>query len=141
MSKRLSVEILWERIKSDRRARKLQASEYKRRLKILNGEGDRLRVMQETYVQKTSYDATIKEMNDKNWIAISNLTTKMETGMSNIADKLDTRLMVIEKWKAIAEGSTQGVTQTKDKFDKYIPWVFSLLMLIMTYMIYINSKK
>jgi hypothetical protein len=47
------------------KARKLQAKEYKRRLKELNGEAARLRSMQETYAPREVYEAKVKEIEEK----------------------------------------------------------------------------
>jgi len=47
---------LTSRMDGQDRALSLQAAEYERRLKILNGEADRLRQMQATYVPRELYD-------------------------------------------------------------------------------------
>jgi len=45
----------------------LQASEYARRLDLLNGEADRLREMQKTYVGRETYESEQKEL--RNYIS------------------------------------------------------------------------
>ncbi len=49
-------------------ARKLQAIEYARRLDALNGEAERLRAMQATYISRELYDAehkvVVKQVNE-----------------------------------------------------------------------------
>lgn len=59
-------------IKALRREQKLrdiqlviQAKEYKRRLKDLNGEAGRLRSMQENYIPREVFDRTVNELNGK----------------------------------------------------------------------------
>jgi len=50
------IAVLEAVIASNEKTLKLQAREYSRRLADLNGEAERLRQMQETYVPKSVYD-------------------------------------------------------------------------------------
>jgi hypothetical protein len=54
-----------ERFRGQERALKLQAREYKRRLKDLNGEAGRLRLMQSEYIPREVFDKVIQGLEDK----------------------------------------------------------------------------
>jgi hypothetical protein len=56
---------LEERLVSAHDALRLQALEYSRRLDALNGEAERLREMQETYLPRESYEYAHRELNAK----------------------------------------------------------------------------
>jgi|SRR5580692_2498289 hypothetical protein len=60
-----SYRLLSQRIQGMEQARKLQAKEYKRRLKILNGEAERLRGIQATYVPREVYGKDMQDLLDK----------------------------------------------------------------------------
>lgn len=56
---------IFERFKSENKARKLQAIEYARRLEALNGEAGRLREMQQEYVPREVFQKTVDSINEK----------------------------------------------------------------------------
>jgi hypothetical protein len=58
-------DLLAERMKGDRRALKLQAQEYKRRLKVLNGEGDRIKEILKESIPREIFDRTISGLEGK----------------------------------------------------------------------------
>jgi len=53
------------KLKALSRALKLQAKEYKRRLKDLNGEAKRLRDIQEQYIPREVFDRVIGDLQEK----------------------------------------------------------------------------
>jgi hypothetical protein len=59
------IAILEERIAAGKEALILQAQEYQRRLDILNGEAERLKNMQETYLPRETYEANHKYLEEK----------------------------------------------------------------------------
>lgn len=61
----LQVKHLKELLEEKDRALDLQAREYERRLGILNGEAERLRNMQASYVPREVYESESKEINNK----------------------------------------------------------------------------
>lgn len=62
---KIKVAILEEKIQASKDNLKLQATEYERRLSELNHEAERLRKMQETYVDKTLYATQYKYLSEK----------------------------------------------------------------------------
>lgn len=73
-------DLLEERIKGMERALKLQAKEYKRRLKDLNGEASRLRAIQAEYIPREVFDRTINELNSKIQVAADYRTAQEGKG-------------------------------------------------------------
>jgi len=65
MGRKIDIAILTERVKQHEKQRKIQAKEYARRLKDLNGEAGRLRAMQTEYIPREVFDRTINEVNGK----------------------------------------------------------------------------
>lgn len=82
------------------KALKLQSREYERRLEALNGEAERLRKMQSTYVPREVYEAKYDEL------------------VANI-EKNRTQL-------ATMTGKTMGIKDFRD----WIPWIITLVMFL-----------
>ena len=59
------IAALEERLHATREATVLQAKEYERRLDALNGEAERLKHMQATYLPREVFDARQRELNLK----------------------------------------------------------------------------
>jgi DNA repair exonuclease SbcCD ATPase subunit len=59
---KLTLEILYEKIHGMKKALKLQAREYKRRLMDLNGEAKRLRDIQAEYIPREVFDRTVQSL-------------------------------------------------------------------------------
>jgi hypothetical protein len=59
------IAVLEERLEGSKDALRLQAAEYERRLDMLNGEAERLRQMQTTYVEKSVYEIAHKYLTEK----------------------------------------------------------------------------
>lgn len=78
-----------ERQKADRKARKLQAREYRRRLKILNGENQRIAQIQ-------SHSVTAEKFDD--------YKESQATASGLALDLVDSRLTSLENWKAKVTG-------------------------------------
>jgi hypothetical protein len=77
MTPETEISILKERIEGMKGALTLQTSEYQRRLDLLNGEAERLRQMQETYLPRETYeskhellDIKIQNVQKFQWIAV-----------------------------------------------------------------------
>lgn len=61
----VKIAILEEKIRAGAETLRLQAGEYERRLSDLNHEAERLRSMQETYVNQTLYQTQYKYLTEK----------------------------------------------------------------------------
>jgi len=61
----VKIAILEEKIRASAETLRLQAVEYERRLSDLNHEAERLRKMQETYVNQTLYQTQYKYLVEK----------------------------------------------------------------------------
>lgn len=95
-----------EKFKSIAKALKLQAKEYKRRLKDLNGEAGRLREMQERYVPREVHDRTVQAMDEK-------YAARFKEQENKIADLND--------YKTKQEGRSSWL--------QYIPWILAAISL------------
>ncbi len=83
------VAVLEADLKYTRRALKLQAKEYKRRLKVLNGENRRIGAIQTASVSAEKFEDYRKTQ---------------ETALDIALDRQDGRLTSLEQWKARATG-------------------------------------
>jgi DNA anti-recombination protein RmuC len=134
----------------------IQAKEYERRLEALNGEAGRLREMQQTYLQKETYETNIQTQNEKNDRAVGQVTERLERSVTVINDRRETlvaqyndRLSSMEKdlrkdlkelmdWKTAEFGKDKG----KDSLTKYLPWmVTSIIAIIALILMYLMYKK
>jgi len=61
----IKIAVLEERLEGAKEALSLQALEYQRRLDALNGEAERLRQMQSTYLPRESYEIAHRELVNK----------------------------------------------------------------------------
>ena len=62
---KLTPEILYEKIHSIKKAIKLQATEYERRLEGLNHENDRIKEVQKDSIPREVFDRTINNIMDR----------------------------------------------------------------------------
>lgn len=65
MTKEFIYKFFKEKFRSLSEALQLQAKEYKRRLRDLNGEAGRLRSMQSEYIPREVFDRTVNELREK----------------------------------------------------------------------------
>jgi len=99
-----------EKFKAVAKALKLQAREYKRRLKDLNGEARRLREMQERYIPREVFDRTVDSINEKNSASIREIQNKIN---------------LLNDYKTKQEG--------RNSWLQYVPWIIAAISLVIAY--------
>ncbi len=99
-----------EKFRAVAKALKLQAREYKRRLKDLNGEAGRLREMQERYVPREVHERTLDSMSAKFFASIKELQEKIN---------------LLNDYKTKQEGRNSWV--------QYVPWIIAATSLVAAY--------
>lgn len=127
----MTTKFLWTFFKEKFRALaqelKLQAGEYKRRLRDLNGEAKRLRKMQELYVQKMTFDRLQEDFKKMQTDYISKEVFESSIG------PFRTRLETVEKWMEKQLG--------KGQLLRYIPWIMMAINLALAFVMFFKSKK
>jgi len=99
-----------EKFKSLSKALKLQAKEYKRRLKDLNGEAKKLRDIQAEYIPREVFDRVVGELNAR---------------LDRLSNQLGERFEPLEKFKDKTEGRSQLL--------QYVPWVIAIIAIVATW--------
>jgi hypothetical protein len=84
-----AARLIDERFSANRIAHDLQAGEYARRLEILNGEAERLRSIQATYLPREVAEARFTELEERAAQAIRVSTEKLEQTIRTFDDKLN----------------------------------------------------
>lgn len=82
-------------------ALKLQAKEYERRLEALNGEAERLRVMQASYVPREVFEASVKAVLDKQEDLVNKTITPMKEWQDKMTGNIAGRIAVISSVMAV----------------------------------------
>ena len=94
MSKRFThADLLEEKIKARDRELKLQAQEYERRLKVLNGEGERIKEILKESVPREVFDRVISGLEAKIQI-LTNFKTAQE-GKSELTKYIPWAIAII----------------------------------------------
>lgn len=97
--------VVKEKFNSLSHALRLQAKEYSRRLKELNGEASRLKAMQEKYVPREMYDKTIDQVDERRETTANQLREVSETRYKEILKSIAD----LNKWKDSVNGSIRVI--------------------------------
>jgi hypothetical protein len=100
-------DILREREKGTKRALKLQAKEYRRRLKVLNGEGERIKEILKESIPREVFDRTV-----------GSITEKYDRIIRDLGDKVQLNT------------NYNNAQEGKNQLTKWVPWVIAAAALI-----------
>jgi hypothetical protein len=106
-------------LKGNSEALRLQHEEYLRRLRDLNGEANRLRTIQETYVPRETYEGYIKEQANAAKSLVERVDASkeaLEKASSETRTRIESRIKELSQELAEGRGNRAGIEDAQGRF-------------------------